>query len=26
MRSFGTAAKFTVAGGSLRIDANLVPF
>ncbi|SOY46407.1 hypothetical protein CBM2587_A160284 [Cupriavidus taiwanensis] len=26
MRSFGTAAKFTVAGGSLCIDANLVPF
>lgn len=26
LRSFGTAAKFTVAGGALRVDASLVPF
>jgi hypothetical protein len=26
LRSFGTAAKFTVAGETLHVDASLVPF
>jgi|GEM_PF-3193235 hypothetical protein len=26
LRSFGTEAKFTVAGEALHVDASLVPF